>query len=705
MYCSTKIKGLKEIKQHFSKIILVVLLASILIIFIQSVISKEDTNSNQFLEIKDGQFILNNEPFVMKGFNYYPRNYGWSSMTEWNWNEVDAELDSGASLGANILRTFIDYPYSVGDKDVISIDEIANCLPTEKYLAALDTFLTIAKTHNLKVIFTLFDSMPDTAFTTQFDIYGWAAKVYLDSLILKFINDDRIASWDILNDGDRLPDDTTKDIKFDEVIRFYENMSEKIRSIDSNHLITAGFSKIDKAYLSQNLVDYISCHYYEDQGAFGEKIRKLKDSLKMEIPIVIDEFGFPSKDDAGDKTSEHIVKMVSYLDDILNVYKLNGGIFWILTDFNHPPNTNLTRMPSPFPNNRIHELYRGVYDGNLKPKPSALPVKRYFTNKYVLWDRLDFKYSKIRKGIDLDSLDKRHFAVAFHDKIKFLDKDSLTIDFFTFSDKITNQIQGRGWYKLEDWTDYWGQWAGNLDSISSMYITPPDTTQYIKLYLDADSSNTKMTISMSGYPLDTITVKKDTIDSFVIIFNRPPKIIISNLTFGKDTTFNLNNCVEDINDPPESMKWEVSSSNDSLRIIKEDSNISFEAKNWKGITEVIFKVTDPHGAFDIDTIQVIVTSIKPIKNSTIPTAFFLSPNYPNPFNPITTIRFGIPKTSEVTIKIYNLKGQTIEVIFEGKTIPGYYLINWNAKDHPSGLYFIKFQAGDFVQTEKCMLIK
>lgn len=149
----------------------------------------------------------------------------------------------------------------------------------------------------------------------------------------------------------------------------------------------------------------------------------------------------------------------------------------------------------------------------------------------------------------------------------------------------------------------------------------------------------------------------------------------------------------------------MSSSNDSLKITKEDSNISFEAKNWKGITEVIFKVMDPHGTFDIDTIKVIVTSINFIKDSTFPKEFYLAQNYPNPFNAITTMKFGIPKISEVKITIYNLKGQLVEELFRGKKMPGYHSINWNAKDHASGLYFIKLEAGDFVQTQKCMLIK
>ena len=53
-------------------------------------------------------FVLGGSPFVMKGFNYYPRDYGWTSMLDWDWKAVDRELALAASLNANTVRTGID---------------------------------------------------------------------------------------------------------------------------------------------------------------------------------------------------------------------------------------------------------------------------------------------------------------------------------------------------------------------------------------------------------------------------------------------------------------------------------------------------------------------------------------------------------------------------------------------------------------------
>ena len=109
MFCSQKIDELKEKKQRFSNIIILAILILILIFYIQSAKSKDNTHANQFLEIKDGQFILNNKLFIMKGFNFFPRHHLRSSMLKWDWKEVDKELYLGKTLGSNVIRTFIDY--------------------------------------------------------------------------------------------------------------------------------------------------------------------------------------------------------------------------------------------------------------------------------------------------------------------------------------------------------------------------------------------------------------------------------------------------------------------------------------------------------------------------------------------------------------------------------------------------------------------
>ena len=79
--------------------------------------------------------------------------------------------------------------------------------------------------------------------------------------------------------------------------------------------------------------------------------------------------------------------------------------------------------------------------------------------------------------------------------------------------------------------------------------------------------------------------------------------------------------------------------------------------------------------------------------------------YPNPFNPTTTIEYNVPNFSNININIYNINGQLIEVLTNKMHQPGIYNINWHAQEYTSGVYFVKLIAGEFVDTQKMMLIK
>jgi hypothetical protein len=89
----------------------------------------------------------------------------------------------------------------------------------------------------------------------------------------------------------------------------------------------------------------------------------------------------------------------------------------------------------------------------------------------------------------------------------------------------------------------------------------------------------------------------------------------------------------------------------------------------------------------------------------IPTKFSLNPNYPNPFNSSTTISYGIPSESEVTLEIYDILGKRVASLVNQKQPVGNYQVNWNAGGMPSGAYFARLKAGQQSQTMKMILIK
>ena len=105
------------------------------------------------------------------------------------------------------------------------------------------------------------------------------------------------------------------------------------------------------------------------------------------------------------------------------------------------------------------------------------------------------------------------------------------------------------------------------------------------------------------------------------------------------------------------------------------------------------------------TTDVNITSISTI-SSVVPGDFSLYQNFPNPFNPTTSIRFDMKKSANVTLKVYNSNGQEVATLVNNEFVtPGTKEVNFVASDLGSGVYFYTLFAGDFKETKKMMLIK
>ena len=94
----------------------------------------------------------------------------------------------------------------------------------------------------------------------------------------------------------------------------------------------------------------------------------------------------------------------------------------------------------------------------------------------------------------------------------------------------------------------------------------------------------------------------------------------------------------------------------------------------------------------------------------VPDQLVLMQNYPNPFNPSTTISYILPEASEITLSVYNLKGQLVRTLVEGLKPSGLHQVVWDGKDKlnrqaASGVYFIRLQSGKTSKTRKMLLMK
>lgn len=114
----------------------------------------------------------------------------------------------------------------------------------------------------------------------------------------------------------------------------------------------------------------------------------------------------------------------------------------------------------------------------------------------------------------------------------------------------------------------------------------------------------------------------------------------------------------------------------------------------------------PIGDGEATGIRVNVSTSVTNISSVVPSDFNLAQNFPNPFNPSTSIRFDVSKTTNITLKVYNSNGQEVATLANNELVsPGTKEVTFNASNLSSGIYFYTLFAGDFKETKKMMLVK
>jgi len=136
------------------------------------------------------------------------------------------------------------------------------------------------------------------------------------------------------------------------------------------------------------------------------------------------------------------------------------------------------------------------------------------------------------------------------------------------------------------------------------------------------------------------------------------------------------------NSPPTDHAWRLTFNSDTGDVIEDFThNTSFTDVQWPNVTGISEE------------------------EELIPNKYILEQNFPNPFNPSTTINFSIPQKNFVVLGVYNLIGEEVNTLINEEKDAGYYQVQFNALNLPSGIYFYKITAGNFSLTRKMILIK
>ncbi|PKK83710.1 MAG: hypothetical protein CVT49_07435 [candidate division Zixibacteria bacterium HGW-Zixibacteria-1] len=137
-----------------------------------------------------------------------------------------------------------------------------------------------------------------------------------------------------------------------------------------------------------------------------------------------------------------------------------------------------------------------------------------------------------------------------------------------------------------------------------------------------------------------------------------------------------------------------------------DDTITLSFDNPSNLSGLDYKfVLKVEGFYNINKADYSITNAKPADNEMLPISFAFDQNYPNPFNPATTFKFALPQAEHVRLNIYNILGRKVESLIDENYEAGYHSISWSNNDLGSGVYFAKFQAGDFKSTRKVVIVK
>lgn len=265
----------------------------------------------------------------MRGFNYYPRLHPWKmfNVGEWEPQVTERELRVGASLGANVVRVFIDFNYSIpGAPTPASLD--ANAVtPLARYVANVREFLDIAGRLNLKVTMTLLDGL-------AFEMYQPAnyplIETYLRTLVPQFARDPRIMCWDLQNE----PDKAIRTVGDSIVIPFFQRVSKLVRTLDPYQLQTIGWIDRARAQYFSALNDYLDfwCwHYYDAVDRLDSLIKFYKTQTRK--PVLLQEFGLATGGPDNKFTENDQVIHYNAVLKILADNQMCGSVFWCLNDY------------------------------------------------------------------------------------------------------------------------------------------------------------------------------------------------------------------------------------------------------------------------------------------------------------------------------------------------------------------------------------
>lgn len=136
---------------------------------------------------------------------------------------------------------------------------------------------------------------------------------------------------------------------------------------------------------------------------------------------------------------------------------------------------------------------------------------------------------------------------------------------------------------------------------------------------------------------------------------------------------------------------------------KEIASASYDAGNNKLFIAEFNAPSDGRILIHVFNVDIPPTSIN--GSVDLPVNLELEQNYPNPFNPVTKIKYAIPQREHVTLKVYDILGSEVLTLVNDRKEPGFYEVDLNMSNYPSGIYIYTIKTGSYLQVKKLVLLK
>lgn len=222
-----------------------------------------------------------------------------------------------------------------------------------------------------------------------------------------------------------------------------------------------------------------------------------------------------------------------------------------------------------------------------------------------------------------------------------------------------------------------------------------------------DSNNTQNSPNLGGSGLNFIGGGPQN----TIVTNNTIRWNLWGVTIQGTTKPNLGNILNaDTTDDGRNYLWGNGNSGQWYDLYNNTPDSIYAQNNNWGVNDIdsvearIFhKPDDPTLGLVIYT-PIIMTNLSQ-ETGTVPADFALEQNFPNPFNPETTIRFSIPQYSEVKLEIYDISGKLVSTLLSGEFSEGTYSVRLNASGLASGVYVYKLTSDNFTASKKLLLLK